>query len=254
MRLAALALALCVIGQPALAACRLALALALDISGSVDADEYRLQMSGLSTALADRDVVAALLASPDAPVAIAIYEWSSARHQNVIQDWTLIDSAASLEGVRARLNQIQRAPAPQATGLGAAMVFGGRLLDDAPGCWNRTLDISGDGKNNDWPDPRNVRAEGSLAGVLINGLVIAPDTGRGDRATTEAGELVAYFKARVIQGPDAFVEVAFGYEDYADAMRRKLLRELRSRPVGIGPRAPVRDVWRVGLARPIRPQ
>jgi hypothetical protein len=112
------------------------------------------------------------------------------------------------------------------------MEYGKRLLDQAPVCWTRTLDVSGDGKNNDWPDPRKARSDGTLAGIRINGLVVAPDTGSGGRATTGAAELSAYFQARVIQGPDAFVEVANGFEDYADAMRRKLLRELQTRPVG----------------------
>jgi len=44
--------------------------------------------------------------------------------------------------------------------------------------------------------------------------------------------LSAYYTANVIRGPDAFVEVALGYEDYAAAMERKLLRELASIAIG----------------------
>ena len=53
---------------PAQAACRLALVMALDVSGSVDQTEYRLQMEGLADALSDPDVAAALFAIPGAPV------------------------------------------------------------------------------------------------------------------------------------------------------------------------------------------
>lgn len=218
--------------QTSQAACRLALAMALDVSGSVDDREYRLQMSGLSTALGDPDVSAALFAIPDAPVALAIYEWSSSRYQRIVQDWIVVQSPAALNGVRARLDGWQREPAPEATGLGASMVFGKTLLDRAPVCWSRTLDISGDGKNNDWPNPRRVRSDGTLGDIRINALVISRDAGTGENLPLEVAELSAYFRARIIQGPDAFVEVALGFEDYARAMRRKLLRELDTRPVG----------------------
>ena len=35
-----------------------------------------------------------------------------------------------------------------------------------------------------------------------------------------------YYQEKVIGGPGAFVEQADGFEDYADAIRRKLIREL----------------------------
>lgn len=221
-------------------ACRLALALALDVSGSVNGEEYRLQMSGLATALGDPDVEAALFAIPEAPVALAVYEWSSSRYQRLIQDWTVIENREVLERVRTRLSEWPRQKAPEATGLGAALEFGKALLDRAPRCWDQTLDVSGDGKNNDWPDPALVRENGTLGGIRVNGLVVAHDPASGGgRAAPEASELSAYFRARVIQGPDAFIEVALGFSDYADAMRRKLLRELKAQPIGALP-----DRWK----------
>lgn len=242
----ALAIALGLLGlvQPGPAqACRLALAMALDVSGSVDDREYRLQMSGLAEALGDPDVKAALFAMPDAPVAIAVYEWSSSRFQHLVQDWTLIATETDLDRLRARLSAWQRIPSPEATGLGAALQYGKGLLDRGPPCWSATLDVSGDGKNNDWPDPRRARASGSIDGIRINGLVIAPSSEGGQARHDEvAADLSAYFRARVIQGPDAFVEVAFGFEAYAEAMRRKLLRELKTQPIGQGPHPKSGDV------------
>jgi hypothetical protein len=58
--------------------CRLALALGFDVSRSIDAAAYELQLGGLIAALFDPEIRAALLAPP-APVAVAVYE-SSARH------------------------------------------------------------------------------------------------------------------------------------------------------------------------------
>lgn len=213
------------------AACRLALALALDVSGSVDAREYILQTTGIAAALDDSDVRAALLALPEVPVALAIYEWSSSSYQRQILPWTELRSDADIDAVRTRLLGWHRRPAPEATGLGTALEHGVHLMETSPACWDRTIDVSADGKNNDWPLPERLRAAGRLGTVRINALVVAsgaPDVGG-------AAELSAYFRARIIHGADAFVEVAQGYDDYADAMRRKLLREIATRPLGALP-------------------
>ena len=217
-------------------ACRLALALALDVSGSVDQQEYRLQMQGLADALDDADVQRAFFAIPEAPVAVAVFEWSSSRYQRMVQEWVLLRAPADVDALTARLRTWRRAPAPEATGIGAAMEYGQALLGRNPGCWQRTLDISGDGKNNDWPLPRDLRKQGRIKGLRVNALVIARDVeGHGQVIPLEIGELTAYFHAEVIQGPDAFVETALGFSDYARAMKRKLLKELATRPVGALP-------------------
>lgn len=212
--------------------CRLALAMALDVSGSVDEVEYRLQMEGVATALADPDVQAVLFAMPGTPVAMAVFEWSSSSYQRVIQDWVLISDKAALAALVSRLHGWEREPAPEATGLGAAMEFGKAIIDRAPPCWDQTLDVSGDGKNNDWPTPRDLRRRGVMGDLRINALVIVKPESDGTSLALEPGELPAYFRARVIQGPDAFVEVAQGFQDYARAMKRKLLKELATRPLG----------------------
>ena len=63
------------------AACRQSLALALDVSASVDAREYVLQLEGVALALEDPAVRAALLDLPDAPVSLAVFEWSGGSYQ-----------------------------------------------------------------------------------------------------------------------------------------------------------------------------
>lgn len=131
----------------------MALALGLDVSGSVIGREYRLQLSGLAAALRDDEVQAAFLAVPDAPVALAVFEWSSAEHQVLIRDWALMDSVTALDLAAAEIEAWGRRPAPEATGLGAAMLYGAALLARAPVCERATLDISGDGHNNSGPRP-----------------------------------------------------------------------------------------------------
>ncbi len=214
---------------PAQAQCRQALLLALDVSGSIDNREYRLQLDGLAAALKHPDVQRALLGMPSTPVHLAVFEWSSPVHQRKLVDWTAVTGREDLERVTARLAATRRVVAPPGTGLGTAMRFGAELLREKSSCWKRTLDISGDGKHNTGEHPRDVHIALSGSGITINALVIGADApSGGDRRQVEIAELSSYFRVWVITGPDAFVETALGFDDYKAAMVRKLKRELES--------------------------
>ncbi|SEW22576.1 Protein of unknown function [Aliiroseovarius sediminilitoris] len=197
--------------------CRQALALGLDVSGSVDEGEYRLQLDGLAAALEQPDVQRALLSQPDRPIQIAVYEWSGPAHQRLLQDWVAITDQTVVFSVADRLRRTARIKADPSTGIGAAMIYGQRLLAGRD-CLTRTLDISGDGPANTGPRPQDVRYLSGFDGITINGLVI----GAGDADT----DLVTYYKELVIHGFGRFVEQAADFRDYEDAMARKLLREL----------------------------
>ncbi|MBP0483585.1 DUF1194 domain-containing protein [Sagittula sp. M10.9X] len=202
-------------GQAAQATCRQALALGLDVSGSVDDTEYRLQMDGLAAALMHPEVRAALFEMPDAPVSITVFEWSGPESQRVVVPWVAIDGPPALEGVAARLRGVARGASTSSTALGAAKRFGAGLLAEQVGCWKRVLDISGDGTSNTGVRPGLVRPDG----ITINGLVIEEGENLGAR-------LEDYYTAYVVQGPDAFVERAAGFDSFEAAMVRKLKREL----------------------------
>jgi hypothetical protein len=208
--------------------CRQALALGLDVSGSVDAREYRLQMGGLAQALSSDAVRGALLERADTPVELLIYEWSGPQDAVTLVPWTRITDAEALDRIIIQLNTVERrGDATPGTALGVAMMRGAHHLAQRSDCWRKTLDISGDGKSNLGPRPRNIKPRLADAGITINALVIgADDPATGNTRQSEIAELSAYFKAEVILGPDAFIETALGFEDYAAAMEIKLLREL----------------------------
>lgn len=211
------------------AACRQALALGLDVSGSVDAVEYRLQIDGLAGALMRPEVQAAFLALPDAPVRLYVYEWAGLPSQRVLIPWTEIATAADLAAIAARLRATPRVANEPPTAIGQSMLHAGRALARQPDCWRRTLDLSGDGRNNTGPRPRDLKTHPLLDGVTINALVIGSDTfGQADRRQAETAGLWAYFRIEVIRGPQAFVEVASSFQDFEDAMARKLLKELQT--------------------------
>ncbi|MBI1416390.1 MAG: DUF1194 domain-containing protein [Limimaricola sp.] len=230
MRLAAALLALALAGPAHAAGCRQALAMGLDVSGSVDASEYRLQLDGLAAALTSPKVRALLLGGGAAPVRVAVYSWSGPSDQHLVLDWTPIDSATALEGVADTLRAYARQPDSEGTALGAAMQTGLSLLAGQSDCWRRTLDISGDGRSNLGPAPASIPAP---PGITINGLVVGADhQAIGDTRQMDIKELSSYYRVNVLRGPDAFVETALGYVAFEDAMTRKLLREMAAIVVG----------------------
>lgn len=225
VRIGAFALAVMVGANGWAEPCRQALALGLDVSGSVDAEEYRLQLDGLASAFSHPDVAGAVLSPSGAPMRLAVYEWSGPQDQKMIVPWTTLSDAGALSSVIARLRATTRSPANPSTALGTAIAFGAALLARQPDCWKRTLDISGDGQSNTGPRPQDISGLPVMDGVTVNALVIGPGVNAAAETGSE-GDLQGYFRARVIRGPGAFVETAKGFSDYQGAMVRKLLREM----------------------------
>lgn len=219
---AGLALGLSLAPGPAAArGCRIALALALDVSSSVDADEYRLQVEGLAAALRDPEVAAAFLAVPGLRVDLAVFEWSGRRQQEMIAPWTGIASADDLFDVAAQVEGAPRAFSRHATAIGEAMLFGAAALAERADCPERIIDVSGDGETNDGVSPLVVRQRPLLEGVTVNGLVIG----------ITRRILKRHYEIFVIHGPGAFVEMAESHADFSRAMKRKLIREVRPKAV-----------------------
>lgn len=225
MRLWIAALAMGVLVTTAAAECRLALALALDVSSSVDQTEDGLQRRGLAAALIAPEVEVAFFSS-DQPVALAVYEWSGRYNQLMVLDWYLIKSRNDLLNAAAIIGRSQRGTDNYPTAMGYALGFGAGLLQRAPTCLFQTIDMAGDGENNEGFPPRTAYAEFPLVGVTVNGLVVSASEFEA------VVDLSNYYRTEVLHGPGAFLELAQGFGDYERAMRRKLERELQPRTIG----------------------
>lgn len=209
--------------------CRLALVLALDVSGSVSAREDRLQRQGLAAALLAPEVRRAFVSGD--PVALYVFQWSDAMTQvPLLSGWAMIEdeadvvqAARTIAGSRCERGVYLDPP----TALGAALAHASHLLSHGPDCRERTVDVSGDGRSNSWLEPRAVYASRPFAGVTVNALLIRePETNPA---------LVDWFAEEVLHGPGAFLIVAEGFEDYARAMQAKLRRELEVPVASVGP-------------------
>lgn len=189
--------------------------LALDVSSSVDADEFALQTGGLANALRDPSVSRSIIAAGGIQ-AIAL-EWSGRDQQVDIAPWSLLDSDADISAFADQIETHQRVHTEFPTALGYALGHAATRLSKAPlNCARKVIDVSGDGVNNEGFEPLLAYRNFDFSNVTVNGLVIRgadPDP-------------VAYYQAEVIHGPGAFVEIAADFGDYETAMKRKLLREI----------------------------
>jgi len=226
---------------PALA-CDVALVLAIDVSGSVDAEEYRLQADGLSDALGDPVVSEALV---NAKALVAVVQWSGIKRQRVSVPWTAIDTHFDVAGLREKIESAPRAFRNYSTGIGDAVSVAMDLHEAAPRqCRRKIIDVSGDGPSNEGSAPSDQHARLDAAQITVNGLAIEG---------SEDG-IADYYRARVAHGPGAFVVVAKNYADFPRAIRKKLLLELADRfalstPSSSGsPRRPLADAITTHIA------
>ena len=214
-------LALALFPARAFAFCKLALALGLDISSSVDDREYRLQLEGLAYAIETPEVIEAILSPEGAHIVATAYEWSGYQQQDVIVRWSILDSPEAVRAFAASLRRHRRPYWDFATAIGKGIEYGAKLFSDAPACARRVIDISGDGVNNVGVDPRYFYVRGLLDGITVNGLVIRgadPDP-------------LPYYQSDVMFGPESFIALAENFDDYRTAMKGKLLREVKTEMV-----------------------
>lgn len=210
-------------GQAAKAPVDLELVLAIDISGSIDPDEARLQRQGYVDAFADPQVIKAIASGPYGRIAVAYVEWAGTGWQHKVIEWTPIDGAAAAQAFAQKL-----ASAPINTGpwtsISGAIDFAVPLFGTEFAGTRRVIDISGDGPNNMGRLAPQAREEAVRRRITINGLPIMND--RYDLARPPMPNLDLYYQNCVIGGPGAFIVVARSFPAFAEAIKRKLILEI----------------------------
>lgn len=197
--------------QPA-TACDAALLLAIDVSSSIDAGEYRLQIDGLADALLDPEVVDALLLGQSA---LAVVQWSGVNKQGLVLGWNRMTSFEVISGFAAEVRTLQRAFFDSDTAIGDAIGFSTRQFAAVPECNRRIIDISGDGPQNAGSSALHASRAAEAMGIIINGIAIE-----------SIGVAMTNYYRRTIVTFDGFVITARGHLEYPRAIREKILREL----------------------------
>jgi hypothetical protein len=209
----------------------MALVMAIDISGSIDPDEARLQRQGYVEAFSDPVIVKAILGGNHGRIAVAYFEWSDSYVQKLLIDWTLLDSREAIQAFATRLANAPISIARR-TSISGAIRYAIPLFGRSPYETERkVLDISGDGSNNDGGLVTDLRHDALKERIVINGLPIMNDRPNPFGFPSET-DLDKYYLHCVTGGPRSFVEVAVSFEDFPRAVRKKLLQEVAD----IGPR------------------
>jgi hypothetical protein len=207
------------LAAPALAAepVDVALVLAADASGSIDADEYRLQKEGVAEAVADARVLAGIRSGPLGRITLAYVEWGAPGGAATMVPWMAVSGAASAASFGSAVLAAPRS-VQSWNAIGDAIDHCAGLLAACPyEATRQVIDISGDAGDMRSLRPAPVARDAAVAkGIVINALAIVE--GRSG--------LVAHYEGYVIGGPGAFVEVAPTRAEFTAALRRKIIREI----------------------------
>jgi Protein of unknown function (DUF1194) len=217
----------------------LELVLAVDISGSVDEVEARLQREGYIAALRHPHVIQAIQGGMFGRIAVTYIEWAGDHYQRTMLDWTVIEDAASASEFADALAETPLMTAHW-TSLSGAIDYAATLFEgNGLKGFRQVIDISGDGYNNRGRPVEFARDEAVAAGITINGLPIVNDRPNpwGGRPPVD---LDLYYEERVIGGPGAFIVVAEDYTAFASAIFSKLLLEI----AGEAPQRSLAAAWR----------
>jgi len=200
------------------------LVLAVDASGSVDDREYTLQLEGIAQGFRDATVRRAISSGPTKSIAVNLLVWAEPQIPKDMTGWFVITSDAEAEHFAATVATFPRRQSGS-TAIGEGIAAALRAIDgnDIEAA-RAVVDVSGDGRESVAREftvlVGQARAMALSRSIVINGLAIQ----------NEVSDLADYYRRNVQAGPDSFVMTAKDYEDFAEAMRLKLLREIEYRP------------------------
>ncbi len=182
------------------------------------AEPFSVALQRAGTAAAFRDpVVRGAIARTPGGIAVSIVQWSSIGQQAIALDWQALADPASTQAFAEAVDSMPRRLPGGGTRIHAGLAFAARMFETAPGSARRRLiDLSGNGRADDLKTTHAERDRLAAAGIGINALAIEEDD----------AHLTGYFHENLITGPHAFVVTANDFEDFAVAMRAKLLREI----------------------------
>ncbi|MFV0294517.1 MAG: DUF1194 domain-containing protein [Hyphomicrobiaceae bacterium] len=199
----------------------LRLVLAVDASGSVSPARFELQRSGYAMAFRHPRVLKAIQSGPHRSIAVTMVQWTGPAVQYQVVPWMQIYDQTSMLALADAIDATPRQLRSGGTSISGAIDKGVDLLATSPYSADRSvIDISGDGRNNRGRSVEEARDDAIAAGIVINGLpILALDK-----------QLDDYYLRQVIGGPNAFIVPARNFTEFADAILKKLIIEIASRP------------------------
>jgi Protein of unknown function (DUF1194) len=219
-----------------------AIALAADVSRSIDDDEFQLQRRGYAAAVTSAQFMHAVQSGANGAVALCFLEWAGPGQQAVVAKWMVIRDG---EGAAEFAKILRAAPRSFAgrTAIGDGIDFAAaQLAADGVTAARRIIDVSGDGADNSGRAVTDARDDAVAKGITINGLAIINEKTGGMQGTFlyshthPPGGLPHYYHDNVIGGPGSFVLQIVNFDTFSEAMTNKLIAEIsRAAP----PSAPI---------------
>jgi len=204
------------------------LILAVDVSRSMTARELEIQRRGYAEALVSDDVIDAIrFGGPHSQIALSYIEWAGPYSQRMVVDWTLVRTRADAEAFAEKLTTAFPDSLPRTSISGIIDHSIPRFDGNGFAAERLVIDISGDGPNNGGRPVLAAREAAAARGITINGLPLMTQDGPWRQFNLE--DLDVYYRNCVITGSTAFVIPVLQWEDFPDAVRRKLILELSGR-------------------------
>lgn len=205
-----------------------ALVLAVDVSRSMSPRELTIQREGYAAALNHPDVIRAIGQGGYGRIAVTMFEWAGDGSIRDVFDWTLVENAADAD----QLSAIVRSSKPvglQRTSISGAILHALKRLDEAPFAgFRQVVDVSGDGPNNQGQPVLAAREMALSRRIVINGLPLMTRDGPGGGFNIP--DLDVYYRECVIGGPGSFLVPVNSWDQFPEAIRRKLILEIGGLP------------------------
>ncbi len=199
-----------------------ALVISVDVSNSVDATRYQLQLEGIAKALEDDAVIEAILTGGRGSILISLVMWAD--KPKIMIPWSKISSKEEALEIARQVRKVPREGGEFTCMSGMMRMIADKVVTQIPAQASRiVVDVSGDGKDNcNREEPVDVvRDELVASGVIINGLPIL----EGDGPTLEG-----WYRDYVVGGTGAFVLPAKNFSDFGNAIRQKFVIEISGVP------------------------
>ena len=198
--------------------------LAVDVSRSMSPYELEIQRRGYAEALSSNEVADVIANGMIGRIALTYVEWAGDGSQTVIVPWTLISSSEEAKAVAAILTAHFNAGMRRTSISGVLTYAASSLEQNKFQGLRRVIDISGDGPNNQGRPVLTARSEVLSKGIIVNGLPLMTQ----DELSLRWGipDLDVYYRECVIGGPGSFVIPVLTWDQFARAVRRKLVLEI----------------------------
>jgi hypothetical protein len=215
------------------------LVLLADASGSIDDAEILFQRQGYADAITDPQILSVIRSGAYGKIALTYVEWGSTESQEVVVPWTVIGDEISAKAFAKRLMaEPRRAFGRNAIGNAIALAQALIETNEIEG-FRKVIDLSADSANSWGGIPIEIARRNAIeAGIVINGLAVLCRSCSGRPIDYD---LEAAFAETIIGGPGRFVITADGRDQFAAAVRRKLILELAGREPGGPHRAKARN-------------